>query len=113
MSQQPDRLSEIPRIIVEGTQRQSSFFLERGDVLTQLNQHNYFVIASLNKEVPDLVYASSLILPNTATFSRNEQWLAETMYALSQPDMLGDFLQWESHGAHIVGYRLTQALAIV
>lgn len=97
-----------PAITREGNLKQSSYFLNRGGNRTRISDWTLGLIDALNEKAPGLVCVTSL-LPST-WYQDREQGLAERMHQLSQQDTLGDFLQCESYGAFIVGYRLTQKI---
>ena len=112
---QPDRSPEMPHITIEGTQKQSLYFLQRGDSRRAMDDYKFRIISILNARAPSLVYVTTIIGENVySDYSAYQQRVTERMHQLSQPEELGaELLQPEFHGAAIVGYRLTERISVV
>ncbi|MBI2338276.1 hypothetical protein HYU95_03780 [Candidatus Daviesbacteria bacterium] len=77
-----------------------------------LDGSQFRAISKLGENTPDLVYTSSLLGALTDTPVSGEQYIAELMHRLSQPDLLGDLVKPEAYGTHTVGYRLLAKIKV-
>lgn len=71
-----------------------------------ISHHQFNAIGQFSDHPNELVPTSSFRTANESTYVSREQYVAETMYRLSQEDLLGNLLRPETYGPHIVGYRL-------
>ncbi len=84
---------------------------DTGDI--PIGKHTFRMLEKLGEDAPNLVNTNRLAeLVHPPVHVSGEQYVAEIMHWLSQPDRLGNLLQPENYGTHTVGYKLAATVKI-
>lgn len=106
-------------LITADSENHSYFLINNNQQPSGLTESEFRVIKSMGEKPNHLVYTQKLVevtdyyyRASSLRLVSGEQYMAEMMHDLSQPDLLGNLLKPETYGSHIVGYRLAAEVAL-